>query len=176
MNRQISPCSQLCWSLPKRFHMMFPDAAGVLTIYLACWQYFWRVDNISFWLCLTPTSWTKLGFTTFNVLKVKFPESFAIFMAHGEQTQSKIDIFFSQQVFPSFKMLVCIETRFRVCVDWPNYDSSASREPRGVLEAAFKFVRHGCKLPLLSSPSNYPNPWARALACSLGILKYYLHL
>ena len=48
---------------------------------------------------------------------------------------------------------VYVESRFRFCGDWSNSDSSASGEPRGVLRAAFIFVRHGCKrLPVPPPP------------------------
>ena len=53
---------------------------------------------------------------------------------------------------------VCLRLlSFPVCADWPNSDSQDSREPRGVLGAAFKFLRHRCKLSPLST-SRPPTP------------------
>ena len=66
---------------------------------------------------------------------------------------------FCQQGFPSFEVYlitfylsrVCLRLlSFPVCADGPNSDSYDSREPRGVLRAAFKFLRHRCKLSSLS--------------------------
>ena len=71
---------------------------------------------------------------------------------------------FCQQGFPSFEVYLItlylshVSLRllsFPLCADWPNSDSQDSREPRGVLGAAFKFLRHRCKLSPLS-PSRPP--------------------
>ena len=100
--------------------------------------------------------------------------NFLIFVAHGRHTRSE-ELFnsFCQQGFPSFDLylitlyLSCVCLRvlsFPVCADWPNSDSLDSREPRGVLGAAFKFLRHRCKLsPLYPSHPPPPRELARRL-------------
>ena len=94
----------------------------------------------------------------FNVLSIKlksFAMVFLFFVVHDEQSQSKSAEFFSA-TFPSWSagyMFVYIKICFCQI-----FDSSAGRELWGVLGAAFKFVRHYCKLSVLPSPHPLPTP------------------
>ena len=102
----------------------------------------------------------KLRFTTFNVLAIKFNPSLIyflfIFVGHGEQTGDH-KVFLSKHSRLLKRLLHVSLHCNSFPVLWPNSDSSATGEPRIGVGAAFKFVRHGCKLSLLT-PSSYPNP------------------